>query len=289
MNLTGFLSRFFAVCLCLASTFVNASTQKIAPDLYAYVSDNDASSNSTFLVTSQGILVVDTGVNAQEGRKLLAEIRRISTAPVLYIVNTHYHPDHRGANSVVGPEATVISTVFTRDRLAGVGDSLAITGSLTLFFGGHEIDIVHPGPAHTLGDVYVYFRNEHAVATGDLFLTNCSPAMDDGDMENWIAALDSILALPAETFVPGHFQVASKQQVRRFRDYLGALRSQVEPMFHAGKSLPEVQAGLKMKEYEDFRQYPQYDATIASNAATYFQQLKSKAATKNKTFAPRRH
>ncbi len=84
MNLTGFLSRFFAVCLCLASTFVNASTQKIAPDLYAYVSDNDASSNSTFLVTSQGILVVDTGVNAQEGRKLLAEIRRISTAPVLY-------------------------------------------------------------------------------------------------------------------------------------------------------------------------------------------------------------
>jgi glyoxylase-like metal-dependent hydrolase (beta-lactamase superfamily II) len=285
MNLTGFLSRVFAVCLFLAPIFVHAAVQKIAPDLYAYVSDNDGSSNSTFLVTAQGILVVDTGVNAQEGRKLLTEIRRISTAPVLYIVNTHYHPDHRGANSVIGPEATVISTVFTRDRqsagISSEGDSLAITGSLTLFFGGHEIDIVHPGPAHTPGDVYIYFRNERAVATGDLFLTNCSPAMDDGDMENWIAALDSILALPAETFVPGHFQVASKQQVRRFRDYLGALRSQVESMFRAGKSLPEVQAGLKMKEYEDFRQYPQYDATIASNAATYFQQLKSKASPRS--------
>src|SRR5258708_27120988 len=105
MNPTGFLSRLFAVCLFLAPTFVNASVQKIAPDLYAYVSDNDASSNSTFLVTSQGILVVDTGVNAQEGRKLLAEIRRISTPPVLYIVNTHYHPDHRGANAVIGPDA----------------------------------------------------------------------------------------------------------------------------------------------------------------------------------------
>jgi len=290
MNLTSLLSRVFAACLFLAAAFVAASAQKIAPDLYAYVSDNDSSSNSTFLVTPQGILVVDTGVNAQEGRKLLAEIRRISTAPVLYIVNTHYHPDHRGANAVIGPDATVISTVFTRDRQAGEksagGDSLAITGSLTLFFGGHEIDIVHPGPAHTLGDAFVYFRDAHAVATGDLFLTNCSPAMDDGDMENWIAALDSILALPAETFVPGHFQVASKPQVRRFRDYLAALRSQVEPMFRAGKSLPEVQAGLKMKEYEDFRQYPQYDATFTANAASYFQQLKSKAATKDKTFAP---
>jgi len=110
MNLTGFLSRLFAICFFLSPAFAGGAVQKIAPDLYAYVSDNDASSNSTFLVTSQGILVVDTGVNALEGRKLLAEIRRISTAPVLYIVNTHYHPDHRGANSVVGPEATVIST-----------------------------------------------------------------------------------------------------------------------------------------------------------------------------------
>lgn len=282
MNFIAFLLRFSVLCLFLSPAVLSGAVQKIAPDLYAYVSDNDASSNSTFLVTPRGILVVDTGVNAREGRKLLTEIRRISPAPVLYIVNTHYHPDHRGANSVVGPDATVISTVFTRDRLAGAGDSLAITGSLTLFFEGHEIDIVHPGPAHTLGDVYVYFRAEHAVATGDLFLTNCSPAMDDGDMENWIAALDSVLALPAETFVPGHFQVASKQQVRRFRDYLGALRNQVEAMFRAGKSLPEIQAGLNMKEYEDFRQYPQYEATIASNAATYYQQLKSKASPRSR-------
>src|SRR5712672_1925684 len=119
MNLTGFLSRLLAICLFLSPAFTRGAVQKIAPDLYAYVSDNDSSSNSTFLVTPQGILVVDTGVNHQEGRKLLAEIRRISTAPVLYIVNTHYHPDHRGANAVIGPDATVISTVFTRDRQAG--------------------------------------------------------------------------------------------------------------------------------------------------------------------------
>jgi glyoxylase-like metal-dependent hydrolase (beta-lactamase superfamily II) len=124
-----------------------------------------------------------------------------------------------------------------------------------------------------MGDVFVYFPAQHAVATGDLFLTNCSPAMDDGDMENWIVALDSMLSLPAETFVPGHFEVASKQQVQRFHDYLAALRSQVEPQFRAGASLRDVQAGLKMKDYSDFRQYPQYEATFAANAASYYQQL----------------
>ena len=95
-----------------------ASVHKIGPDLYAYISDNDASANSTFLVSEQGILVVDTGLNAQEGRKLLDEIRKISSAPVRWIVNTHYHPDHRGGNSVVGPDAIIISTAFTRSQTA---------------------------------------------------------------------------------------------------------------------------------------------------------------------------
>ncbi len=103
-----------AFFLCFSVFCAAASVQKIGPDLYAYISDNDSSANSTFLVSDRGILVVDTGLNAQEGRKLLAEIRKISPAPVRWIVNTHYHPDHRGGNSVVGPDAVIISTDETR-------------------------------------------------------------------------------------------------------------------------------------------------------------------------------
>ncbi|HEY2912164.1 MAG TPA: MBL fold metallo-hydrolase, partial [Candidatus Angelobacter sp.] len=176
---------------CLAS----ASTHKIGPDLYAYISDNDASANSTFLVSDQGILVVDTGLNAQEGRKLLQEIRKVSQAPVRWIVNTHYHPDHRGGNSVVGPDAIVISTEFTRSHAEkptkeNSVNEIAGPKGLVLYLGGHEVQIYHPGPAHTQGDLVVYFSDEHAIATGDLFLTNSCPAMNDGDLENWITALD---------------------------------------------------------------------------------------------------
>src|ERR1051326_3477266 len=108
--------------LCFLPSYALASTQKIGPDLYAYISENDASANSTFLVSEKGILVVDTGLNAQEGRKLLEEIRKVSQAPVRWIVNTHYHPDHRGGNSVVGPDAVVISTAYTRIKAAASPD-----------------------------------------------------------------------------------------------------------------------------------------------------------------------
>ena len=276
------------VFLLLASApFASAAVHQIGPDLYAYISENDSSSNSTFLVTREGILVVDTGLNQVEGGKLLAEIRKVSPAPVRYIVNTHYHPDHRGGNGVVGPDAVMITTDFTRTQMMGKGaspSSLGIAGTnwitfsraLWLYLGGHEIRIYFPGPAHTMGDAVVYFPDEHAIATGDLFLTNSCPAMDQGDLENWIKALDTILALPVEHIVPGHFALAGKAELRLFRDYLDALRSQVAEMVRAGRTLEQVQKGLKLEKYRGLRQFPKYEATFADNAAAYFNQLQAR-------------
>ena len=256
-----------------------ASVHKIGGNLYAYISDNDSSANSTFLVTSAGILVVDTGLNEQEGGKLLAEIRKISALPVRYIVNTHYHPDHRGGNGVVGPEATVISTRFTLSKMAdhpSAGERIAFTDRMELYLGGQEVDIYFPGPAHTLGDAVVYFPQDHVIATGDLFLNGSCPAMDEGDMENWITALDSMLKLSIDAVIPGHFEVGNREQLHRFRDYLSDLRDQVLPQFRSGASLDQIKKKLDMSKYKDFRQYPQYEATFADNATVYYQQLQAR-------------
>jgi cyclase len=274
-----------AVCLfLLAATQSFCSVQKLGPDLYAYISKNDASSNSTFLVSDNGILVVDTGLNSDEGRKLLTAIREVSAAPVRWIVNTHYHQDHRGGNGVVGPDATIISTAYTRKRVRENDSKQYLFNAvedkeLTLYVGRHRARIYHPGPAHTMGDLVVYFPDQQTIATGDLFLTNSCPAMDEGDMENWIHALDAMLRLPLAHVVPGHFEAATAKELRRFHDYLVALRDQVSPMYRDGLPLEQIKKRIAFPRFRDFRQFAKYEATFADNAAVYYTQLQTRKKT----------
>jgi cyclase len=287
-------SLFAALLLCFPARSTAASVHKIGPDLYAYISDNEASANSTFLVSDQGILVVDTGLSPQEGRKLLDEIRRVSQAPVRWIVNTHYHPDHRGGNNVVGPDAVIISLFWTRSQVlleqqkqtTETGHkpppeywlNMTFRGKIALYVGGYEVQIYAPGPAHTMGDIVAYFPDQHAIATGDLFLTDSCPAMDHGDLENWIAALDQILFLPVDSIVPGHFALAGKKDLARFRNYLLELKRQVLSMYRNGFSVEDMKKSLSMKDFADMRQFPQYEATFADNAAAYYHQLEQRNA-----------
>jgi cyclase len=258
----------------------------IGPDLYTYISDNDSSANSTFLVGRQGILVVDTGFDAIEGDKLLQEIRKVSQLPVLYVINTHYHPDHQGGNFVIGPNATIISTDFTRIRTLEVMQSsqqfhfkpanLTFNQKVTIYLDPYSVEIYFPGKAHTSGDALVYFPQQRSIAMGDLFLNRSCPAMDQGSVENWIKALDEVLARPLDKVVPGHFELGSKVELQRFRDYLNDLFTQVRAFYQRGVKEGDGVSQIHMEKYSDFRQYPKYHATFADNAEVIYQQLQQK-------------
>ena len=273
--------------LAAVAAFAAPQAQSIGPGLYAYISDNDASANSTFLVGEKGILVVDTGLNPQEGEKLLHAIREVSPLPVQYIVNTHYHPDHQGGNSTVGPSATVINTDWTREHTIAMQNSLpagersrfrpadlTFQQRITIHLDPYEADIYFPGKAHTSGDALVYFPQQKSIAMGDLFLNRSSPAMDQGSVKSWIEALDAALQLPLEHVVPGHFELATKADLTRFRNYLNDLYQQVYSMTEKGATVDQVKQRIHMEQYQDFRQYPKYEATFADNAATIYRQIK---------------
>jgi cyclase len=255
----------------------------IGPDLYAYISDNDGSANSTFMVGSKGILVVDTGVDAPKGSKILRVIRKVSRLPVLYVINTHYHPDHQGGNFVVGPEATIISTDSTRERTLALMQSspqlhlqpadVTFEQKLTIHLEPYSAEVYFPGKAHTSGDALVYFPRQHAIAMGDLFLNRSSPAMDEGSVENWIKALDQTLTLPVNKVVPGHFELGTRADLQRFRDYLSDLFNQVRSLHGHGVKEQDAVRQIHMEKYSDFRQYPKYQATFADNAEVIYQQL----------------
>jgi cyclase len=277
-----------AVIACSVLAAAAPTVQQVGLGLYAYISDNDASANSTFLIGHAGILVVDTGLNAAEGTKLLAAIRQVSPLPVKFVINTHYHPDHQGGNAVVGPDAVVITTDFTRDRTLALMQSpemksfqfrpanFTFQNKVTVHLDPYSVRVYFPGKAHTSGDALVYFPQQRVLAAGDLFLNRSSPAMDNGSAANWIQALDHVLELPLEHVVPGHFELGSKADLQRFRDYLSDLFQQVRTMRQQGDSLEQVRQKVKMEKYADFRQYPKYQATFSDNAVVIYQQLQAR-------------
>jgi cyclase len=284
----------FLVVFTAAPTRATPTVEKIGPHLYAYISDNDGSSNSTFLVRADGILVVDTGLDEREGEKLLAAIRHISAAPVRYIVNTHYHPDHQGANGVVGPNAVILSTAFTREATLRLMAQMKKRGSqaggpqvpfrpatltfdkkITVYLDDEPVEIYATGPGHTMGDAVVYFPEEKSVAAGDLFMNRSCPAMDKGSVKNWIHTLAWMLTLPAELYVPGHFELGTREDVGRFHAYLGTLWKQVDAAYGAGVPIGELGSHLQLSAYRDFRQFPRYQATFVDNAKHVYRELEA--------------
>jgi cyclase len=274
----------FAAIALTVCALSNPVPQPLGGGLYAYISDNDSSCNSVFLVGKEAILVVDTGFDRTAGEKLLSAIRSISTLPVRYIVNTHYHRDHQAANGIIGPVSEVVSTVFTRERTIAMMDqhltdvsfrpaTIAIADAADIFVDGQQIHIEFPGPAHTMGDLVVYFPAQKVVATGDLFLNHSSPAMDKGSVLNWINALEKILKTSAATVVPGHFELASRADLQRFHDYLADLRDQIAAQIAKGTPWDQIRQHLDMKRYSDFRQFPNFHATFADNASVIYAEL----------------
>ena len=258
--------------------------QSLGGGVYAYISDNDASCNSVFLVGETAILVVDTGFDDAEGAKLLAAIRSVSPLPVRYIINTHYHRDHQAANGVVGPEAQIVSTLFTRQRTIEMLShplpsvhfrpaAITIATEGDLYLDGQQVHVAFSGPAHTMGDLVVSFPAQGVLATGDLFLNHSSPAMDRGSVLNWIRTLEQILATRAGIFVPGHFEIGSRADLQRFHDYLADLWDQVSARVTRGEPWDEISRHLDMRRYSDFRQFPKFHATFVDNASVIYQEL----------------
>jgi metallo-beta-lactamase superfamily protein len=115
-----------AVHSCQAQTQTGGAAKEIiqrqvAPDLYFLY--DQTSSNSAFLVTDDGVLVVDSRHHPRDGQDLLNRIRSITDKPIKWVVNTHFHGDHTYGNSVFkAAGATIIAHKDTARIMQQVAD-----------------------------------------------------------------------------------------------------------------------------------------------------------------------
>ena len=130
------------------------------------------------------------------------------------------------------------------------------SGEETLTVGGREVRLIEVGPAHTPGDLIVFVPDARLVFAADVLFVDSTPVMWFGPLEGWLAAVETMLSLDADTYVPGHGPPGDRASVEQLRDYLVWLGDAVRELHAAGRSpLEAARALVRSSEFERWREW----------------------------------
>jgi glyoxylase-like metal-dependent hydrolase (beta-lactamase superfamily II) len=288
----------FAFAAPAAAQALTPRAVKVAPDTYMVQgvsalgssANRNFISNAAFVVTPQGVLVVDALGSPVLALELLAEIRRITSAPVRYVVVTHYHADHiYGLQAFKDAGATIIAQrdgrlylnsdtaqlrlKASREELApAVDDDTRLVAAdrwieqpTTLQLGGLDFLLQPAGPAHTPEDLVIWVPQRRLLFAGDLVFRGRIPFVGQADSARWITALDTLLSFDANTIVPGHGPVSAsaRADLELTRDYLVYLR---QTMGEAARNMDPFEEAYARTDWSRFEKLPLFAAANRINA-----------------------
>lgn len=247
--------RFSSLAVCLAFAWLahtqtrSATTQKIKDGLYLV---QGGGGNVAVYVTSEGLILVDDMYD-RDYAAVMEQVRKISDQPVRYVLNTHHHDDHAGANASMPASVELISHRNARTQMLRIKQPgqprLTFADEMQVFLGGKEVRAYHYGRGHTDGDVIVYFPDLKVIHTGDIFLTNGTPTrpaqpyMDyaaGGSILEWTKVIDETAKLDFDTIIPGHGPLSDRAGLAKWRAEVVGLRDRIQGLVRRGESKEAV-------------------------------------------------
>lgn len=269
-RLIAFLALFTLALPGLAAELRDYPAQKVSPHTWVIhgplgepsVANQGFMNNPAFVVTRDGVVVVDPGSSVQSGRMVLRQIRKLTKKPVTHVINTHVHGDHWLGNQAIFeayPKVQILAHprmieeanqgagefwVGLMDRLTegftrgtrSVIPTIPVIEDQTLSIGGFTFKIHAPEKAHSGNDIMVEVVEEKLLFLGDNVLAKRIGRMDDGTFLGSIAACERAEKIAAQVFVPGHGKTGGRQIVTAYKDYLATLFAAVRSGYDAGKA-----------------------------------------------------
>ena len=241
------------------------SASAITDDLYMVTGGRGA--NSAFLVGEEGVLLVDSKLDAGSAEAMLAAIRDVSGGDIAYLINTHVHIDHTGGNPLFGRlGAQIVAHENVRSILSAGqrGGSPAPPEALPTVvfsdgegteipFGDEIVRIDHIPPAHTTDNCIVEFVNANVFVLGDLYSPSRYPVIAGGTFEGFIEGVESVLERSDadSRFVPGVGEITGRAELEAYLEMLAAVRARVRALIDDGGALEDVIAAAPTAGFND--------------------------------------
>ncbi len=254
---------------------------EVLPNIYCMMDPTGNGANTSFIITNEGVIVIDTRGSEKEAEEVLAAIQNETDQPVVYVINTHFHKKNISGNGVFKSARTIIAqkraqamTILEaeREKRKVTPANLSFDKKLELKLGKYHLKLIHPGPAHTDGDLYIYIPKWRILITGGLVLNRIIPFMGDSYIEPWLHALREMENLDAEVIVPGHGVVGGKPIVTQMKHYLMELKRFVNDALEDDKNLPDtitlVKEQLKTK-YSGWKHFERVEENIVRAYVEY--------------------
>lgn len=262
-------------------------------------------SNAGFVVTPTGVVVIDSLGTPSLAQAMLRQIRKVTRAPIRYVIVTHYHADHyyglqvfkdagaeiwahEGAQGVIGSDAAgqrfeqrkeVLKPWVADASQRFIEPDRWLAGDVDFMLGGVHFRVRHVGPAHSPEDLAVLVEDDGVLYAGDLIFKGRIPFIGDADSKAWLGVLDRLIAMQAKILVPGHGGASTTpmDDLALTRDYLTFLRTE---MAKAVADLTPFEEAYEQTDWSRYQRLPAFPEANRRNAYNTYLVMEREALEK---------
>lgn len=233
-----------------------------------------------FIVTPAGVIATDPiSENRPAAEAYVAEIKKITSAPIRYVIYSHHHPDHIvGGKPFKDAGAIFIAHRLAKDRLTAMArPDIVIPDEIvddkrTISLGGTELELLYVGRNHSDNSLVMRLLKEKL-----LFVVDFIPVqavnwrnMPDSYLPDWDESLKRVIALDWERLIPGHpgpgGRLGTKQDVQNHLTYMQELSTEVKKAQAEGKC---TEAGIREVRLPKYATWQSYETFLAGNVERY--------------------